>query len=81
MRLGKMCIIFLVVIVFLSDSFAFACNSCHSKNPKMVKMHKELGFQNCFECHGSGKIKPKEEQQNQMENDKLCIKCHCEESA
>jgi predicted CXXCH cytochrome family protein len=53
-----------------------ACNVCHSKNPKMVKMHEALQFKDCFKCHGSGQVKKGEEQKTQMVNDPLCAGCH-----
>lgn len=65
-----------VVLMFLGESHAFGCNVCHSKNPKMVKMHKELGYKDCFNCHGPGKEKPPEERKIRMVSDELCIGCH-----
>jgi hypothetical protein len=55
---------------------ASGCNVCHSKNPKMVKMHEELGFKNCFACHGQGMEKTPEGQKAQMIGDARCIPCH-----
>jgi hypothetical protein len=52
------------------------CNVCHSKNPKMVKMHEELGFKDCFTCHGQGLDKTPKVQKAQMLGDKRCIPCH-----
>jgi hypothetical protein len=53
-----------------------ACTSCHSKNPKMVRMHEELGFKDCFKCHGQGMGKTPEERKAQMTGDERCIPCH-----
>ncbi len=55
---------------------ASGCNVCHSKNPKMVKMHEELGFKDCFKCHGQGMGKTTEEKKAQMTGDKRCTPCH-----
>lgn len=53
-----------------------ACNECHSKNPKMVKMHAELGYKDCFNCHGRGMKKDPEEKKSQMLTDERCSGCH-----
>ncbi|MBI5634071.1 MAG: hypothetical protein HZA15_11395 [Nitrospirae bacterium] len=53
-----------------------ACNECHSKNPKMRKMHEALGYKDCFKCHGMGQVKKGDEQKTQMTSDPLCIDCH-----
>jgi len=55
---------------------AHGCNVCHSKNPKMVKMHEELGFRDCFKCHGQGLERTQERQKAQMTDDSRCISCH-----
>jgi hypothetical protein len=52
------------------------CGECHSKNPKMVRMHEALEFKGCFQCHGSGRLKPRPEQRRQMMTDPLCVRCH-----
>jgi hypothetical protein len=36
------------------SSHAFECKVCHSKNQKMVAMHKALEGENCFGCHKVG---------------------------
>ncbi|MBI5640794.1 MAG: hypothetical protein HZA17_10235 [Nitrospirae bacterium] len=59
---------------------ASACNVCHSKNPKMVKMHEELGFKDCFNCHNPFNQKTDEERKAQMTSDQLCINCHAPKS-
>ncbi len=66
--------IFLVMVASAPDN-ALACNVCHSKNPKMVQMHKELGYKDCFSCH-TGPKKSAEEQKRQRENDVRCVNCH-----
>ena len=54
-----------VILMAASPASAFECKVCHSKNPKMVTMHKALEGQNCFGCHRvgeklMGKSKPKD---------------------
>lgn len=44
----------LVIMLESSVATAFECKVCHSKNPKMVAMHKALEGQNCFGCHNVG---------------------------
>lgn len=66
----------LVCVLLLLRPPAFGCNVCHSKNPKMVNMHKELGYKDCFNCHGMGKKRTPEEQLMQRENDQRCVRCH-----
>ena len=53
-----------------------ACNECHSKNPKMVRMHSALGFKNCFTCHGPAKELPVNERINERSSDVRCMPCH-----
>lgn len=53
-----------------------ACNVCHSKNPKMVKMHKDFEMKDCFKCHMPGQKKSPDELKVQMTNDPLCTGCH-----
>ncbi|HSB32619.1 MAG TPA: hypothetical protein VLD55_13535 [Candidatus Sulfobium mesophilum] len=55
---------------------ASGCNVCHSKNPRMVRMHEELGFKDCFKCHGQGLQKTPEGRKAQMLGDGRCISCH-----
>lgn len=71
----------IVLSIFLVSAGAITadadgCNECHSKNPKMVKMHATLEFKDCFKCHGFGRIKPKEQLMEQRQTDQLCIGCH-----
>lgn len=70
----------LTVVIFAcitqSGHEVSGCNVCHSKNPKMVKMHEELGFKDCFKCHGQGMEKTPEGQKDQMIGDARCIPCH-----
>jgi len=52
------------------------CTVCHSKNPKMVRMHEALEFKDCFKCHGRGRIADPEDMPRQMRTDPLCKNCH-----
>lgn len=64
-------------LVFNVPTGAFsACTVCHSKNPKMVKMHEALGFKDCFTCHGPGSKRVPGTQKEQMQDDPLCMNCH-----
>lgn len=74
----KVLTIFLLVFSLSTLSFdaAYGCNVCHSKNPKMVLMHKELGFKDCFRCHGQDLKKNPEERKTQMVSDGRCVPCH-----
>ncbi len=46
----RLSIVFLLSFM-ISQKSVYACNVCHSKNPKMVKMHKVLEDRSCFTCH------------------------------
>ncbi len=65
-----------VLATFLIQTDAMSCNVCHSKNPKMMKMHKELEYKDCFNCHGPGQKRSPEDQKRLMVSDQLCIRCH-----
>ena len=66
----------LLVVSLMTPLPADACKECHSKNPKMVKMHQELEGRNCFACHSFKGKKPPEELQKQRSEDALCTPCH-----
>ena len=53
-----------------------ACNECHSKDPKMVRMHSALGFKGCFACHGPAKELPVKERISERPSDERCMPCH-----
>ena len=63
------------LIGITSGSYA-ACTVCHSKNPRMVKMHEALGFKDCFSCHGPKSRRVPGTQKEQMQKDPLCMNCH-----
>ena len=65
--------LFLNAAILLKD--ADACAVCHSKDPKMVRMHEALEFKDCFLCHGPA-AKRSADPQQQMSADKLCVRCH-----
>ncbi len=68
----------LLMVVWAAPSVreASGCNVCHSKNPKMVRMHEELGFKDCFKCHGQGLDKTPQGRSTQMVSDSRCVPCH-----
>ena len=53
-----------------------ACNECHSKNPKMVRMHSALGYKGCFNCHGPAKELPVKDRIGERPSDERCMPCH-----
>jgi hypothetical protein len=56
---------------------AGGCTVCHSKDPKMVRMHTALEFKGCPACHAPGKVAPQgAERDKQMREGPLCMKCH-----
>ena len=66
-----------------SSAQAFECKVCHSKNPKMVAMHKALEGQNCFGCHKigeklMGKVRPKDMKSllKRWGTETECLPCH-----
>ncbi|OGW33288.1 MAG: hypothetical protein A2X59_06695 [Nitrospirae bacterium GWC2_42_7] len=68
--------ILIVIAIATTQSYALACKECHSKNPKMLKMHKELEYKDCFTCHGPAAAGPIEERKIQRASDPVCSKCH-----
>lgn len=63
-----------------------ACNVCHSKNPKMLKMHKAIQQRSeidCFTCHkigdklmGKGEPKDRGALLGRRTNEEICKTCH-----
>ncbi len=76
MRLKIYTAVICMSLALMSYSYVSACNVCHSKNPKMVKMHEALGFKDCFNCHGPGKKTASGDLTTQMAADPLCVGCH-----
>ena len=52
------------------------CKECHSKNPKVVSMHRALEFKTCAACHGQRKLGPKADRHRQKKADQRCVPCH-----
>ena len=73
-----LCALVCVIAVLSWYPPSFACNVCHSRNPRMVKMHAELGYKDCFTCHTPGTRKSSEEWRLQREGDEKCTRCHKE---
>lgn len=78
-------IFFIVLTSLMSPSIApaFECKVCHSRNPKMVAMHKALEGQNCFGCHkvgeklmGKGKPKDLDSLLKRRVTEAECLPCH-----
>ena len=71
-------LICLAMLVFLCAArpAAAACTVCHSKNPKMVNMHKALEYKDCFKCHGPALDRKMPNAKDEMTTDPLCLNCH-----
>lgn len=65
-----------LVFTLSGTAYALKCNVCHSKNPRMVRMHEALEFRGCSSCHQPGILKPPPGRESQMRNDPLCSRCH-----
>ncbi|MBK5275657.1 MAG: cytochrome c3 family protein [Desulfuromonadales bacterium] len=84
MSVSKTCLLLMTVgLMTASSAQAFECKVCHSKNPKMVAMHKALEGQNCFGCHKAGeklmgKSKPKDQDSllKRRATEPECLPCH-----
>ncbi|MDP2158254.1 MAG: cytochrome C [Nitrospirota bacterium] len=73
----KILLVVMMIVLAMASLPEAACNECHSKNPKMRKMHEALGYKDCFKCHGFGQVKKTpEERATQMTADPLCKDCH-----
>ena len=71
------------IMLLATGAGAFECNVCHSKNPKMVAMHKALRGQNCFGCHkvgerlmGKGQPKDRDALLKRRATEAECLPCH-----
>jgi len=72
-----------IIVLFESSVAAFECTVCHSKNPKMVAMHKAVEGKNCFGCHkigeklmGRGHSKDMNSLLKRRVSDAECLPCH-----
>ena len=79
----KTVVILMVFFFGPNTAVAFECKVCHSKNPKMVAMHKAAKGQNCFGCHkvgeklmGKGQPKDLDSLLKRRVGDPLCLPCH-----
>lgn len=70
-----------IAIMSMNASPGFACTECHSKNPKMVRMHEALEYKDCFVCHGPTAKKTGEAPNVRMTRDELCVRCHAGSNA
>ena len=69
-----------MIVLFCADQpVAAACTVCHSKNPKMVSMHKALEYKDCFKCHGPASDRKAPNTKDEMTSDPLCVSCHKKE--
>jgi hypothetical protein len=76
MKTLRICMIIAAIALLQNSPLLAACNVCHSKNPKMVKMHEALEFKDCFKCHGFSEKKTTAMRKVQMMTDPLCTDCH-----
>lgn len=77
MNLMKVYVLLLAMaITLLYHSSALSCTVCHSKNPKMVRMHEALEYKDCFICHGPTARKSSDAPEKQMISDERCVRCH-----
>ena len=69
-----------VVLVFMLATSLYAefqCGECHSKDPKLKRMHEALQFKGCPKCHVSrSEMKFTDEAKANRGKDPRCIPCH-----
>ena len=75
--------VLLILLIHASAASAFQCTVCHSKNPKMVAMHKAVQGQSCFGCHkigeklmGKGQPKDMDSLLKRRVTEAECLPCH-----
>ena len=71
----------IIATILMSPIAAWPCTECHSKNPKMVSMHKALEYKDCFKCHGPASDRKAPNTRDEMTIDPLCVSCHKKESS
>ncbi len=76
MKKGVIIASLIILSIIPVNLSARECTVCHSKNPKMVKMHAALGFKDCSKCHSKMTRISFEEQKAMMFRDERCIGCH-----
>jgi len=69
-------ILAILAVIPLYATPANACTECHSKNPKMVRMHEALEFKDCFQCHGPTAERKAQGQKDEITTEPLCVRCH-----
>lgn len=88
MRIKSGIMMILAVMTIAAQARAYECKVCHSKNPKMVAMHKALLGKNCFECHkvgaklmGKGQPKDNASLLKRRISETICLECHGNQAA
>lgn len=66
----------LLSLLLAQSSDASACTVCHSKNPKMVRMHEALEYKDCFDYHGPASKRKAPKAKDESLTDPLCTSCH-----
>ncbi len=70
----------LLVLLCAARPAQAACTVCHSKNSKMVSMHKALEYKDCFKCHGPASDRKTPNARDEKTTDPLCASCHTAET-
>lgn len=70
----------LLVLLCTARPAQAACTVCHSRNPKMVGMHKALQYKDCFKCHGPASDRKTPNAGDEKTTDPLCTRCHAAET-
>lgn len=73
MNIGKMLLAVAILFAAAPAGSSAECTVCHSKDPKMVRMHSALEFKDCFNCHGPS-AQPME--RSKRSGDTRCLPCH-----
>jgi hypothetical protein len=77
--------LFIWTIAAAPNAHALQCDVCHSRNPAMVRMHREVQGKGigCFDCHKvgeklMGKAQPKDRDSlfNRRATEPICMDCH-----
>ncbi len=69
-------VILLLILMPAQPSLSAACTVCHSKNPKMVRMHEALEYKDCFKCHGPMSERKTPQAKDETVKEVLCVACH-----
>jgi predicted CXXCH cytochrome family protein len=68
-----------MIVLMYAAQPAAACTVCHSKDPKMVRMHKALQYKDCFKWHGPASERKTPNATDEMKTEPLCVSCHASE--